>query len=140
MTTLDFDSFQIPHPYLPAWMLSVLCPLRMQYSSTQPQPCLLTLDAECLLQFRCGWSYTGLQIRSLTLGEAMLSDDAFKEVAIQNWEWEDNSINKVLAQTWGTEFGSSAAMQEARCHSSSFQSHHWELMFHFSVFPLLFLL
>lgn len=58
----------------------------------------LTLDTECLLPLRCGWSYTGLQIRSLTLGEATLSGGAIKEVASQDWEWEDDSVNTVLVQ------------------------------------------
>lgn len=52
-------------------------------------------------RFRYGWSCTGLQIRSLTIGEAMLSDDAIKEVASWDWEWGDDSDNKYLLYKHG---------------------------------------
>lgn len=140
MTTLGFFySLQIPHLHLPAWMLRVLCPLPMQYSSTQPQTLPLTIDAGWFATVQMWLAYTGLQIRSFTLGEAMLTDDTIKRQLLGTGAMTRST--KYLLCKHGELSPDPQHPQKARCHGSSFQSHHERLkMFHFPDFSLFFLL
>lgn len=92
-----------------------------------------------LLQFRCDWSYTGLQIRGFALGEAMLTDDTVKRQLLGTGEMTQPT--QYLLCKHGELSSDPQNPQKARCHGSSFQSHHDGLkVFHFPDFSLFFLL